>query len=118
MKELVRRWFESHRRLFLLAPLLLQLGPGIVETWRSKMLLTEAEGVMHRRARKYSLRGSSPRLMAHKTIALTAELRELSIYGRVLAPHQQGAKTQVNARTVEYLPRAQNNSLPCSSGER
>ena len=85
---------------------------------RSKTLLTEVEEVMHQRARKYSLWGSNPRPMAHKTIALTTELRELSIYGRVLAPHQKGAPSQVNARTVEYLPRAQNNSLPCSSGER
>ena len=33
---------------------------------------------------KYSLRGSNPRPMAHKTIALTAELRELSDFSYML----------------------------------
>ena len=39
----------------------------------------------------YSQWGSNPRPMAHKTIALTIELREPWVYCRVRAPRQQPA---------------------------
>ena len=47
-----------------------------------RFLRPQASSAMNQNRRnKYSLRGSSPRPMAHKTIALTTELRELGKIG-------------------------------------
>ena len=59
-------------------------GPSHLRKFMSGFLAgVDCCGLLRKNARalKYSLRGSSPRPMAHKTIALTTELRELALNG-------------------------------------
>ena len=56
-------------------------GPSHLRKFMGGVLAgVDCGGLLRKNARalKYSMRGSSPRPMAHKTIALTTELRELA----------------------------------------
>ena len=67
--------------------------------------LDNANARTHKHAHNYSLRGSNPRPMAHKTIALTTELREPTTYPVTHKPKTQPPSHNDPGRTRTCNPR-------------